>query len=96
MVYVREVVILLEDTTSDYKNEELTRITDVINTILTRDPKQISVPKMDAKGNKAGVQVIWLSNNLLEELNTCGAWPAVEVDGYEEKKVYFLARNSDF
>ena len=72
-------------------DEEPTRITDVISNLLTRDPKQIAVPKMDAKGNVTGVQVIWISNSLIEELNELGMWPpVVEEDEYGEKKVYVV------
>ena len=74
MIYVRGDLILLD------KEEEFKKSKDAINALLARDPRNVSVPKKDAKGNITGLQGVWLPGGLLEELLDSGTWLEVQVD----------------
>ena len=83
MPYVRGDLILL-DTEEEFKKSK-----DAINTLLTRDPLNVSVPMKDAEGKLTGCQGVWLPGSLLVELLDTGIWPVVQMDQSSKTQVYF-------
>ena len=74
ILYVRDDLILLDT------EKELKKSKDAIYALLTGNPRYISVPKKDDKGNVTGQQGVWLPGGLLVELLDAGIWPVVQVD----------------
>lgn len=92
MPYVQGDIIVMDVLSRDLRDNEIRNVSDIFATLLTRSPQHIYVPRMDAKGNMVGLQVIWLSYDLLVELHDCEVWPIVQVDQNGKTQLCFSRR----
>ena len=66
-------------------------VTAAIRALLQKNPKRLTVLKLDNKGNIIGTHAVWLPNNFHVDLKAHGLWPIVqELDQTEESMNVYL------